>query len=129
MSDTLQLLLGIDPAKIERPKKDVEITRLSKLAGAPVIFTIAALTFDEEEEIREIAKDDVTAQRIHTALKGVVSPNLRDPGLLSAYGAATPKELLESGKLLLPGEIMSLYVQISALAGYGDDAVTEIKNG
>jgi hypothetical protein len=132
MSNTLDLLLNIDKSKLVRPTKEVEIKRLSAIAGEPVVFKIQALTLDEEQEIREIATkgDDVNEVnvRIFTVLKGVVSPDLKDSNLLKTYGATTPKELLEKNILLQSGEIAHLYNQISALSGYGEDAVTDIKN-
>jgi hypothetical protein len=132
MNDTLNLLLNLDKSKLKRPNKPVEIKRLSEAAGAKVVFTIQAITLDEEQEIRDIADegDDINQMkvRIFTVLKGVTSPNLKDEKLLQAYGASTPKQLLESGNLLQPGEIAQLYNQISALTGYGDDAVADLKN-
>lgn len=133
MSSTLDLLLGIDPAKLKRPVKQVELTRLSEAAGDKVVFTIQALTLSEEEEISEISdrsgeKDPVTV-RIFTVLKGVIAPDLKAAKLLERYGAATPKELLESGKLLQSGEIAHLYSQISELSGYSENAVADLKNG
>jgi hypothetical protein len=127
-ASTLDLLLAIDKSKLNRPTKDVEIKRLSKIAGQKVVFTIQALTLDEEQEIRETSGDDNQKARVFTILKGVTSPNLRDTNLLKNYGSATPKELLESGKLLQSGEIAHLYNQISTLSGYGEDAVTDLKN-
>jgi hypothetical protein len=130
---TLDLLLGLDPAKLKRPVKQVELTRLSEAAGDKVIFTIQALTLSEEEEISEISdrgnEKDPVAIRIFTLLKGVIAPDLKDAKLLERYGAPTPKELLESGKLLQSGEIAHLYSQISELSGYSDNAVTDLKNG
>lgn len=130
---TLDLLLGMDPAKLKRPVKQVELTRLSEAAGGQVVFTIQALTLSEEEEISEISDregdKDPVAVRIFTVLKGVTSPDLKDKKLLERYGAVTPKELLESGRLLQSGEIAHLYNQISMLSGYSENAVADLKNG
>lgn len=130
---TLDLLLGLDPTKLKRPVRQVELTRLSEAAGEKVVFTIQALTLSEEEEISEICDKggvkDPVAVRIFTLLKGVTTPDLKSQKLLEWYGVATPKELLESGKLLQSGEIAHLYSQISELSGYSDNAVTELKNG
>lgn len=129
---TLDLLLGLDPEKMKRPTKSVEINRLSKLAGDKVVFEIQALTLDEEQEARENATKgeevDIVSFRIFQVMKGVTSPDLKDKGLLDKYGAATPKDLLKTGKLLQPGEVVSLYNEISGLSGYGDDAVSDLKN-
>ncbi|MDF2923174.1 MAG: hypothetical protein K0R57_2088 [Paenibacillaceae bacterium] len=130
---TLDLLLGIDPVKLKRPVRQVELSRLSEATGSKVVFTIQALTLNEEEEISEISDKgddkDPVAVRIFTVLKGVVTPDLKNSKLLERYGAATPKELLESGRLLQSGEIAHLYNQISQLSGYSENAVTELKNG
>ncbi|WP_438445909.1 phage tail assembly chaperone [Gorillibacterium sp. sgz5001074] len=126
MSDTLKMLLGLNPETLTRPTKRVEIPRLSRLANEKVELTIQALTFDEESEILEISGEDAPARRMHTVLKGVAAPNLKDKALLEKYGAATPKQLLE--RLFLPGELLQLYNQIADLGGYGEDAVIEVKN-
>lgn len=129
---TLDLLLGLDPAKLKRPSKQVELTRLSEAAGEKVVFSIQALTLSEEEEISEISdrggEKDPVAVRIFTVLKGVTAPDLKAAKLLERYGAATPKELLESGRLLQSGEIAHLYSQISELSGYSENAVADLKN-
>ncbi|RTE05489.1 phage tail assembly chaperone [Paenibacillus whitsoniae] len=131
MSNTLDLLLSIHPDKLKRPVMDIEIKRLSEAAGGKVLFSIQALTPDEEEEIRGIATSndgdvDPVKTRIFAMLAGVKSPNLKDAKLLEKYGVITPKELVT--KLLQPGEILQVYNKIMSLSGYGDDAVTELKN-
>ena len=135
MSDIANILLKIDAEKIELPKKDVEIKRLSGLVGEPVIFTIKALTQKQFEEVSEMSTTidvvkqesdvDVTTMQLETILKGVESPNLRDKTVLKHYGVVTPYDLIQ--KLLLPGEISSLYDQISALCAFNNGAVEEVK--
>ncbi|QJC52784.1 XkdN-like protein [Paenibacillus albicereus] len=128
----LDLLLKIDRSKVTRPTKRVELPRLTALAGAPVEFKLQALTYDEQEEIAEIATSngdvDQGAIRAFTILKGVLDPSLKDSELLKHYGVATPKELLLHTGFLLPGEIAVLYSEISDLSGFGEGAVVELKN-
>ncbi|CAH0121048.1 MULTISPECIES: XkdN-like protein [unclassified Paenibacillus] len=137
--NTLDLLLKMDKTKIQRPTEQVELKRLSDLLGEPVVFTCQALTMDEFEEIQNIAisfgkkgeVEDISTNsvQIFTLIKGIVDPSLKDAALLEAYGAATPKQLIEESKLLLPGEVTQLYNVISSLSGFGEDSVQTLKNG
>lgn len=129
---TLDLLLKIDRTKVVRPTKKVELPRLSALAGETVIFTLQALTYEEQEEISEISASDGEIDqgsiRAHTVIKGLLDPSLKSSELLKHQGVATPKELLLQTNFLLPGELFQLYSEISDLSGFGEDAVTEVKN-
>lgn len=135
---SLDLLLGLDKSKIQRPSRKIELNRLSQLVGEPVIFTCQALTMDEFQEIQEVSisfgkkgeLEDFSTNnvQIFTLLKGIVDPSLTDAKLLETYGATTPKQLIESSKLLLPGEVTQLYNVISSLSGFGEDSVKELKN-
>lgn len=129
---TLDLLLKLDQSKLKRPTREVEIKRLSDLAGEKAVFICEALTADEMGGIQDMVLDvkgqdvDVPEMQTLTVLAGVKEPNLKDKNLLDYYNVPTPKELLR--KLLLPGEIASLYNTISDLSGYGEGAVEEVKN-
>ncbi|MBD8500741.1 phage tail assembly chaperone [Paenibacillus arenosi] len=135
---TFDLLLGLGQGKLSRPSKEVELKRLSEIAGEPVIFKCQALTMDEFEEIQEISMSvskkgelesfSASQVQLFTLLKGIVEPDLKDARLLEAYGVSTPKQLLESSKLLLPGEITQLYNIISSLSGFGEGSLEELKN-
>lgn len=132
MSKTLDLLLKLDQSKLIRPRKEVEIKRLSEAAGEKVVFVCEALTADEYVGIQEMVLDvekqdvDVPEMQVQVTLAGVKEPNLKERALLDYYNVPTPKELLR--KLLLPGEIIALYNTISELSGYGKKAVEEVKN-
>jgi len=136
---SMNLLLSLDKSKIKRPTKQLEIKRLSELAGEPIVFTCQALTMEEFQEVQEVSisyskrgeLEDISTNnvQIFAVLKGVVDPSLKDAKLMEMYGASTPKQLLAESKLLLPGEISQLYNAISSLSGFGDDAVAELKNG
>lgn len=132
MANTLDLLLKIDTDKIKRPTKDIEIKRLSDLAGDKIIFTVEALTADEMDDIQDQCLDsetldvDLNKFQMLVALSGIKSPDIKNKELLEHYKAPTPKELLR--KMLLPGERQQLYNAISELSGYGKDAIKEVKN-
>ena len=136
--NTLAVLLGADRGKLKlMPTRQVEITRLSDVVGEPVIFTIRALTGEEFQEAQEAAMSiskrgevedlDSRMLQIMCVLNGVQDPNLRDKDLLAAYEAATPEQLM-NGALLLPGELSQLFNAIQELSGFGEGAVSEVKN-
>ena len=136
--NVLDLLLGADIGKIDLPTKKVEITRLSQVYGEPFVVTCKALTPDKYEEVQDMAvsvksKDvdlDVSLLQILVVTEGIVDdagkPLMKNKDLMSKFKAATPKELAR--KLFLSGEIATIYGEISKLSGFGDDAVTEVKN-
>ncbi len=136
--NTLAVLLGAERGKLKlMPTRQVEITRLSDVIGEPVIFTIRALTGEEFQEAQEAAMSiskrgevedlDSRMLQIMCVLNGVQDPNLRDKDLLAAYEAATPEQLM-NGALLLPGELSQLFNAIQELSGFGEGAVSEVKN-
>ncbi len=120
MENVLDLLLGMEKAKL--PEKSVKLKRLSKACGADVVFTLRALPYNRVAEIKETASDDMT---VDILLAGVVSPSLRDKGLLDKYHAPTPAELVKA--LLLPGEIEDLSREVERLSGYRTATVEEVK--
>lgn len=129
MSNTIDLLLGMDTGKVARPKARMEITRLSEAAGGPVIFEIQALTMQQHADIAEMSQGNVIDMRAFAVLEGVVSPDLKDKKLLEKYGAVNPKELLSKQMLLLPGELAAIYNKITELSGFDDgNTVKEVKN-
>ncbi|MCB2309057.1 hypothetical protein LGL08_20345 [Clostridium estertheticum] len=134
--NTIDLLLGLDTDKIERPTQTMEVKRLSELVGDKVIFNCQALDATTYNEIQKDAVNinkkgtitdlDVGEMQIFMVLAGVTEPNLKDPKLLSHYGVVTPKELVLN--LLLPGEIITLYNLVNDLSGFGEDVEEDIKN-
>lgn len=136
MSQTLEMLLAIDPEKIaSRPTKRVYMPRLSELAGADVYFTIQALTVDEAKDIRRKATKtifrnhqreefyDEEEAAIWVVLTGVIDPNLRDERLMKKFSVPTPVELVP--KLLLSGEIAGLSQEIMKLSGFNATGTLE----
>lgn len=120
MPDVLDLLMGLDQAKL--PEKKVKIKRLSKECGEPVVFSLRALPYNRVAEIKEAASADMA---IDILLAGVTSPNLRDKALLEKHRAPTPAELVKS--LLLPGEIEDLSREVERLSGYRTATLEEVK--
>lgn len=134
----LAVLLGGDRGRLTLvPTRQVEITRLSKAAGEPVIFTIRALTGKEMQDAQDAAMklgkrgelEEMDSQMLQMlcVLYATKDPNLKDKELLAMYGAATPEELFD-GRFLLPGEISQLFSEIQDLSGFSEGAVAELKN-
>lgn len=136
--NVLDMLLGSDIGEIKLPTKEIEITRLSEVYGKPFILTVSALTPDQYEEIQDMAvgikgKDaDIDLKLLQTLvlLEGVIDgtgkPMFKNKDLMAKFKAKTPKELIK--KILLSGEIASIYGEISELSGFGDNSVTAVKN-
>ena len=132
----LDLLLGSDVGEIKLPTKEVEITRLSQVYGAPFILTIKAITPAKFEEIQDVSIDvkgkdaDIAQLQLFTVIEGVVDPTgapmFKNKELMSKFKVSTPKDLVRA--ILLSGEIAKIYGEISELAGFGDNAVKEVKN-
>ena len=131
----LDLLLGSDVGEIKLPTKEVEITRLSQVYGAPFILTIKAITPAKFEEMSidvkgKDANIDITQLQLFTVIEGVVdatgAPMFKNKELMSKFKVSTPKDLVRA--ILLSGEIAKIYGEISELAGFGDNAVKEVKN-
>lgn len=136
--NVLDLLLGSDVGAIKQPQKEVEIHRLSEIFGAPFVVVCEAITPDKYEEVQDLSvvvkgKDveiDMNLLQIFVVMEGVKDQSgkllFKNKDIMAKFKAPTPKELCR--KLLLSGEITSLYRHISDLSGFGDDAVSEIKN-
>lgn len=135
-SNVLDLLLQGDASKLVKPTKQLEITRLSKTFGGKVIFTCEALTARQYDKVQDdvlkldvknkSADIDVSDMQSLTVIEGVKEPNLKNKELREKFGAPSPLDLLK--KLLLPGEIQSLYNIIAGLSGFDTGAVEEVKN-
>lgn len=145
--NVLDLLLGADIGTIKTPYKDVEITRLSEAFGAPFVVRCEALSPEKYEELQDNAisisgKDvdlDMNNLQMLTVIEGVKAIItdeagnkttsgliLKNKDLMSKFKAPTPKELCR--KLFLSGEVAKMYETISALSGFSNDAVKELKN-
>lgn len=134
----IDLLLGTDTGKVKLPTKQIEISRLTGLYGTPFHIVLQALSPDKWEELQDMTleikgKDvdlDTTLLQLFVLIESVLDingkPLFKSKELMKHFDAVTPKELVK--KILLPGEILSIYGEVSELSGFGDTAVTEVKN-
>ena len=129
--NAVDLLLKMDRGKVKAiPTKEVEVKRLSGIAGQPFKVKLKAVPGDTWNDIAGTIKgaDDAANYRSskHLLLSGMVDPDLRNHDLQEAYGAASPLDLME--KLFLCGEIMNLAAEVTDLSGFGGDPEEEVKN-
>ena len=122
----LDLLLRPDLPDVRRelPEKQVEVKRLSRLAGEPVVFRLKALTYDQTRRVQDKPRGE---QAVEMVLLGCTEPNWRAPGLLDpAKNIATPIDAIKAK--LTAGEIDELTVEIQMLGGYIVRALEDVKN-
>ena len=110
--DVLQLLLSREKELPVR-EKDVKIKRLSPKGEEQVIFSLKSLSYDRVCDIKKTGGDEV---KLHILLAGITAPDLKNQDLIDHYGAESPMGLLK--KMLLPGEIEDLCIEIERLSGY-----------
>ena len=122
----LDLLLRPELPDVRRelPEKRVEVKRLSRLAGEPVVFRLKALTYDQTRRVQDKPRGE---QAVEMVLLGCTEPNWRAPGLLDpAKNIATPIDAIKAK--LTAGEIDELAVEIQILGGYIVRALEDVKN-
>ena len=136
--NVLDTLLGSDLNKIELPKKKLELKRLSEIYGAPFYVIVQAISASKWEELQDRAlkiegKDvdiDTHLLQIFVVLECVLDEHgkqlFKNMDVVKHFECVTPKDLVK--KLLLSGEIMSIYTFVSDLSGFGDGSVSEVKN-
>lgn len=125
MEETRNVLDILLQMEIPKPETgDIKITRLSKLAGASVVFTIKQLTYSR---VTELQRHEGMGKEfdLHLALAGITCPDLKNEELLAKYDAETPAELLK--KMLLPGEITDVARAIERKSGYRVNNIEEVK--
>lgn len=128
MSNIIDLLLETDPKKFEENnKKDYEIKRLSDILGEKFVITCHALTDEQVDHVSEISNNH-TETKYNSLIEScrIEGKRFNNRELMDRFGASTPKDLLK--KVLKPGEVYSLFLEINALSGYGRDVVKEVKN-
>lgn len=122
----LDLLLRPELPDVRRelPEKRVEVKRLSRLAGEPVVLRLKALTYDQTRRVQDKPRGE---QAVEMVLLGCTEPNWRAPGLLDpAKNIATPIDAIKAK--LTAGEIDELAVEIQMLGGYIVRALEDVKN-
>lgn len=123
----LDLLLRPELPDVRRevPEKQVEVTRLSGLAGEPVVFRLRGLTYAQVRAVQERAESD---RALYILLDGCVEPDFRDERLLDpARSIATPTDAIRAR--LTPGEIDELSCEVQRLSGYLKRTLADVKNG
>lgn len=122
MSKFLDLLLSPELPDLQKdlPKKQVEVPRLSKLVGEPVVFELHGLPYGRVQEIQRMDGDTT----MHVLLAGC--DGLRESQLMTRYGAKTPAEAVK--RLLLPGEVEDLSREVEKLCGFRMNTIKEVKN-
>jgi len=127
--NAVELLLKMDKGKVQTvPTKQVEVTRLSEIAGEPFIVTLQAVSGDKWNDIAEtigVSAGNYKNSK-HLLLSGMVDPKLSDHKLQEKWDAVTPLDLME--RLFTAGEIMNLAAEVTDLSGLGENAVAEVKN-
>lgn len=122
----LDLLLRPELPDVRKtlPEKRVEVKRLTELAGAPVIFTLRAMTYNETRQVQDKPRED---QAVTAVLYGCKDPDFRDKRLLDAEkSVVTPLDAIKTK--LTAGEIDELYIEIQKLSGYIYRTLREVKN-
>lgn len=124
-SSVLDLLLRASLPDVRKnlPEKRVEVTRLTKLTGELVIFTLRALTYDETRRLQDKPRED---QAVSAVLYACKDPSWGDKRLLDAVGVATPLDAIKTR--LSAGEIDELYIEIQKLSGYLRRTLADVKN-
>ena len=121
----LSELLELNPPDKRREvdKKSLEILRLSKLAGKPVVFQLRGLNYDEVEALRIGSGTD---RGVHIVLAGCEELKSGGAALREKYDVLTNAEAVKA--LLTPGEIEDLASIIERLSGFRMRVVAEVKN-
>ena len=125
-ASVLDLLLRPELPDVRRvlPEKQVEVKRLTELAGEPVVFTLRAMTYNETRQLYDKPRED---QALSAVLYGCKDPDFRDKRLLdSEKGIVTPLDAIKAR--LFAGEIDELHIEIQKLSGYLRRTLAEVKN-
>lgn len=130
MSQTLDMLLTADPAKVKKvPAGQIEIKRLSKELSQPFFIKFRAGSLDEMKEVGESANGNDAEEMKYTIYNLATDPDFKNKDLREKYGVARPVDIVSA--ILLGGEILSVYTAIMKLSGYDRNAgmdIEEVKN-
>jgi hypothetical protein len=127
-------LLALDKAEIlKKNTATIEIKRLSKLMGQPVMVEVQAISARKYQEIQlgllsSNGKVDFTKSydvNENIVLAGVISPDLKDQKLIDHFGVRTPKELAQI--LFQGGDMVKIADLVAKVSGFGDEE-TEIEH-
>ena len=132
----VEKLLAVDKKEFDKiERKEIPSRQLSKLLGNDAKIVIQAVNGDlfgglsasGLDESGEVDYGRVFDTNAKIAAAGIVEPNLKNEGLLSHLGVATPAD---AAKKIFKGEINRISGEIAKLSGFGDEETTdkEIKN-
>lgn len=129
-------LLALDAAKYkEKQTAEIEIKRLSVIVGEPFIVKVKEVDSDRMQEIQAMLFDkkgryDATQVRKVNklaVLEGIVEPDIKDEKLQKHFGAATPKDLIDT--LFKGVELTTIADKIAEISGFIEpEEEEEIKN-
>ena len=136
-----EVLLAVDAGKIkERATKEIEIPRLSKLAGEPFIVQLRQIPSKRVREIQDMAIE-LDRNGKPKAVEGfdlqlmmicdsIANKEFDNKEVLKRFGAMTRKELFQT--IFNAGEVAGIFRKTQELCGFGDntvvDKVDEVKN-
>lgn len=128
MSDVRSLLVN-NVAALEKPRKQIEIPRISKVVGEKFEVTIKAINMGQlKSAIRDLDVEDVAGSFEYGCLiarYGLEEPRVTDKKLQEDLGVPNWEELLN--KIFLPGEIMNLSEEILQLSDFDGEAMKKKK--
>lgn len=113
---TLEALIAKKDAALSRKKRTAELF----VEGLGGTVTIQAPSPSLLADVFEMHDADGDRYLIY---RSVVDPCLSDSGVMEAYGASDPMELMD--KLFMPGEIARIAAECMKLAGYSAGSVTK----
>lgn len=128
MANILDLLLEKDADKLStKVSTNLEIKRLSKILGEKFLVECRPITQEQSLYIAETSKS-VSEEKYNTVIEciRIDGKKLNHKPLMEKFNAVTPRDVLS--KLLLEGEIYSIYQKCLEVSGYSRNAVVEIKN-
>lgn len=131
MSNIIDKLMekDLDTLK-EAAKKDLEITRLSKVFNEPFTVTVKEISYKRITDLRMLATDDGVADESQflqfVVTDGIVSPDFGTKELLQKFQVPSKQALYTN--LFKAGELELIAREVLALSGYGDKAIKKVIN-
>jgi hypothetical protein len=133
--NAVELLMGMDLETLEAvPHGEMEIKRLSKIAGSPFVVEYEAISGRKYARIASFiagkdGKTDVSSgfdANLMVCVAGIKSPDLNSEDLQKRFKVATPKDLVE--KVFTFGEVAQIASAIGEVSGLNSDGEEEVKN-
>lgn len=118
----LKDLISEDNDLTKVPEATVKLSVLSKRLGKDVSVKVKAINnrkfYSLVNGIGDSPDEDFNAELL-IALDGIVEPDFKDKEVREAFGARTPKELVE--KVLIGMDLNNVVTKIGQLSGYYDE--------